>query len=207
MIIAIDGPSGSGKSTVAKQLASKLNCLYIDSGAMFRALTWYFLKENISDELKVEAELKKINIIPIENGINLNGFDLTSELRTTEIDKNVSYFSSLKSIRSFLLDVQRKISLGKDIIMDGRDIGTVVFPDADYKFFLDASARVRAERRKKERGESLSTEKIEEEIKRRDKYDSSRKIAPLKRADDAILIDTSKLTINEVICKIIEKIK
>ncbi len=207
MIIAIDGPSGSGKSTIAKLLANKLKYVYIDTGAMFRALTWYFLKENITEEGIIEDELSKINIEPIDGGINLNGRNLTKELRTSEIDNNVSFYASLKSVRNYLLHLQRTIAQDKDIIMDGRDIGTVVFPNADYKFFLDASARVRAERRIKERHCEVSIEKIEEEIKKRDEYDSSRELAPLRLASDAMLIDTSNLTINEVICKILNKLK
>ncbi|WP_459128836.1 (d)CMP kinase [Guggenheimella bovis] len=206
MKIAIDGPSGSGKSTIAKRVAKRLHIQYIDTGAMFRALTYSFLKKQVKEEDEVKKELKKTSLEVIEGGILLNGLALTKELRTPEVDKEVSYYSAMESVRTFLKEAQRMIAEKNDVIMDGRDIGTVVFPDAEFKFYLDASVEERARRRALERNDLEHYEEILEDMKRRDHYDSTREIAPLKKACDAIAIDTDHLSIEEVEEKIIEVI-
>ncbi len=205
MKIAIDGPSGSGKSTISKLIAKRNNLLYIDTGAMYRALTYYFLKQNIKDESDIVKRLDEIDIILDESKVILNGVTLDKELRTNEIDRNVSYYSTLSGLRKWLVQKQREISNTRDSIMDGRDIGTVVLKDADYKFFITADTSVRA-RRRYEQDKSLDYEKVLADIERRDKIDSSRDDSPLMKADDALLIDTSNLTIDEVVKKIEDRV-
>lgn len=207
VIIAIDGPTGSGKSTIAKKLAQDIDYIYIDTGAMFRAITYYYLHNNIFDEASCCMHLNKINIKIINDGINLNGKNLFFELRTKEIDENVSLFSSFGCVRKFLLDFQREISKNKNVIMDGRDIATTVFPNADYKFFLDASTDIRAKRRFIQRPDGLSYEEIKQKLIKRDEYDSKREKSPLKMAEDSLYIDTSDLSIEEVLCKLKKIIK
>lgn len=205
-IIALDGPSGSGKSTIANLLANKLKISYLNTGSMYRALTLYFLENNIkkSDTIDIKI-LKKINIDINEDKVFLNGKDVSQEIRYKEVTENVSWVSSIPVVREYLVELQRNISKNKSIILDGRDIGTVVFPDAKYKFYLDASSFVRAKRRFEQNEIDKSFEEIKKDIEKRDYLDSHREISPLKKAEDAIEIDSSDLTIDQTIEKILEK--
>jgi len=213
MIIAIDGPAATGKSTTAKSVANQLGLLYLDTGAMYRCVTLAVLNEKVdvhnSDQL--DHLLSKIDInIKTENGayeIFLNGMDVSVEIRKPEVTQNVSAVSAVKEVRRAMVRNQRKIASKSDCVMEGRDIGTVVFPDAEFKFFLVADSLIRAERRLIDLqaiGEEKSIEELEEDIKRRDEYDSSREISPLKKAEDAIVIDTTYLSIDEQVSRIIE---
>lgn len=213
--IAIDGPAGAGKSSVSKAVANRLGFLYIDTGALYRAVGYYFkvndflpTAENINFKLSgLKVELKHIDGIQY---VLLNGENISNFIRTPEISSYASKISAIKEVRAFLLNTQREIAKKNDCIMDGRDIGTVVLPDANLKIFLTASAEIRAERRVlqlKENGVISDYNKILYEIIERDKRDMSRSEAPLKQADDAVLLDTSKMNENEVIEKIIDLIK
>ena len=212
MIIAIDGPAASGKSTTAKKVAEKLSCLHIDTGAMYRAVTLYFLKNKISlnHPTKVKIFLDRIKIILTDNGgIYLNGIEVTEEIRSEEINRRVSDVSAIFHVREKLVEIQRKIAQNGDIVMEGRDIGTRVFPDADLKFYLSADVKERAQRRLKEmieKGEEKKLEDVISELSERDQIDSSRKYSPLKKANDAILIDTTDLTIEEQVSEIVANI-
>ncbi|MBS5988310.1 (d)CMP kinase [Anaerococcus hydrogenalis] len=204
-IIALDGPSGSGKSTIANLLAKKLKISYLNTGSMYRALTLYFLENNIkkSDDFDKNI-LENINIDINKDKVFLNGEDVSKEIRDKEVTENVSWVSSMPEVRKYLVEMQRNISHNKSIILDGRDIGTVVFPNAKYKFYLTASSYVRAKRRFDQKEIDKSFEEIKEDIEKRDYLDSHREISPLKKADDAIEIDSSDLTISQTIDKIIE---
>lgn len=199
MKIAIDGPAGSGKSTVAKRLAHELGYQYIDTGAMYRALTAYFLDKAITEESDMATHLSDMQLAIIPGGINLNGRELTHQLRTERIDEHVSYYSSLKSLRDWAVARQREIGRRMDVVMDGRDIGTVVYPDAELKFYLEADPKERAKRRALERGEMDHLPEILLDILRRDQLDSSRTHSPLKQAEGAIVIDTTDLSIEQVV--------
>ncbi|PMC82669.1 (d)CMP kinase [Anaerococcus hydrogenalis] len=204
-IIALDGPSGSGKSTIANLLAKKLKISYLNTGSMYRALTLYLLENNIkkSDDFDKNI-LENINIDINKDKVFLNGKDVSKEIRDKEVTENVSWVSSMPEVREYLVEMQRNISNNKSIILDGRDIGTVVFPNAKYKFYLTASSYVRAKRRFDQNEIDKSFEEIKEDIEKRDYLDSHREISPLKKADDAIEIDSSDLTIAQTIDKIIE---
>jgi cytidylate kinase len=215
-IIAIDGPAASGKSTTAKLLAKKLKYVYIDTGAMYRACALDALKNNVS--LKDHENLKKlidkinIEIVYSENGnkILLNGEDVTQRIREADISKLSSEIAVIGFVRDKMVQLQREMGKKGGIIMDGRDIGTVVFPNADFKFFMIADVEHRAERRLKElleKGKKADFETVKNELIWRDKNDSSRKHSPLKKADDAIEIDTSNMTIEEQVEKIYKIIK
>lgn len=205
-IIAIDGPSGSGKSTVAEILAKKLKIEYLNTGLMYRAVTLYFLKrsydENTSDQI-LKDELDRIEIDFVDGKLYLNKEDVTGKLRTDKVTENVSWVSAKDYVRFKLVDLQRSIAEKSSFILDGRDIGSVVFPDAKYKFYLTASPLVRAKRRFDQEESDLSVEEIEKAIIKRDEYDSNRKVSPLKIADSAIKIDSSKLSIDETVDKIL----
>lgn len=209
--IAIDGPAGSGKSTVAKAIAKKLNITYMDTGAMYRAVTWFALEEKLDLEnsmsLKDAVDRIELEITPMQ--IFVGGRDVSEAIRMPEISRNVSVVSMDAYVRERMVDLQRKIASGQSVIMDGRDIGTVVLPDASYKFFLVADPKERAMRRLLEleaKGIVSSLDEMTEEIIRRDKLDSSRDVSPLKKADDAIEIDTTHLTIQGVVDKILSYI-
>ena len=214
MIIAIDGPAGSGKSTTSRLVAKKLHISYLDTGSMYRAVTLYFINNNCSLEDDNIIELMKDINIDISDSadkesIILNGHDVTSQLRSSEVSRFVSKVSSNSLVREKMVEVQRRISANKSIVIDGRDIGTVVFPDADYKFFITASIQERAERRFQQlsiKDKSETIESIMKDIENRDKLDSNRKISPLRKASDAILIDTTHLTIDEQVNLILENI-
>lgn len=205
-IIALDGPSGSGKSTIANILAKKIKISYLNTGSMYRAVTLFFLENNIKKSDKIDIDLlRKINIDIKEDKVFLNEKDLSDKIRNKEVTENVSWVSSISLVRKYLVDMQRKISQNKSIILDGRDIGTVVFPNAKYKFFLVASSEVRAKRRYEQNEIDKSLEEIQKDIEKRDYLDSHREISPLKKAEDAIEIDSSNLTIDETIEEIINK--
>ncbi len=215
-IIAIDGPAASGKSTTAKLLAKKLKYVYIDTGAMYRACALDALKNNVSlkDHENLKELIDKINIeiVYSENGnkILLNGEDVTQRIREADISKLSSEIAVIGFVRDKMVQLQREMGKKGGIIMDGRDIGTVVFPNADFKFFMIADVEHRAERRLKElleKGKKADFETVKNELIWRDKNDSSRKHSPLKKADDAIEIDTSNMTIEEQVEKIYKIIK
>lgn len=208
MIIAIDGPAASGKSTVAKLVARRLAYLYIDSGAMYRAVTFEWLRriktKSTDDFIKLEDLLSTMDIRFEENGkkIYLNYEDVSDAIRANEVSKNVSYIASFKNVRDKLTNIQRSMASGQNVIMDGRDIGTVVFPHAEIKIFMTASAEVRAKRRLKDlqdKGENIDLDSLIKEIETRDKLDSERAISPLCKAPDAIEINTDNLSIEEVV--------
>ena len=213
VIIAIDGQASTGKSTQAKKLAENLNYDYRDSGAYYRAITLYLLDNDIKFDLNISDKiLDKINIKQTyEEGqfsIYLNDHDVTDKIRGYKVSLNVSNYAKKPEIRKFVFNQLRKSSESNCLVVDGRDIGTVVFPYADYKFFLVAEPKIRAERRHKQiNDDSVKVDIIEEEIKLRDNTDSTREIAPLKKAIDAFEIDVSNLTIDQVFNKILKKIK
>ena len=213
VIIAIDGQASTGKSTQAKKIADHLGFNYRDSGAYYRAITLYLLNSNVNHDLKISQEI--LNQISIKQDysegnfrIFLNDDNVTNKIRGHKVSLNVSNYAKKPEIRKFVFDQLRNSAESNSIVVDGRDIGTVVFPDADFKFFLIAEPRIRAERRHKQiDDDSVKVDIIEEEIKIRDKTDSTREIAPLRKADDAFKIDVSDLTIDEVFNKILQKIK
>ena len=213
MIIAVDGPAGAGKSTISKLVAKKLGIQYLDTGAMYRAVTLYFLENNVdfSNIDEVEKNLDKIHIDFLNNILFLNNIDVSKQIREKNINDNVSDVSALAIVREKMVDLQRKMSNNKSVILDGRDIGTVVFPNANYKFFLVASVDIRAQRRYKEELEkgnkSANIDDIKKSIENRDYIDSTRTVTPLKKADDAIQIDTSYMNIEEVVESIISYIQ
>lgn len=203
MIIAIDGPAGSGKSTIAKLIAKDLDLVYLDTGAMYRIFTLKTLKENVEcTNLKKINELLEILDIDIDKDkFYLDKKDVTSEIRTTEVANNVSNIAAIKEVREKMVSLQREFSKSKNIIVDGRDIGTVVFPNANVKIFLIADAKERTNRRYKElkeKDKNISWDEIYKNILTRDEIDSTRKIAPLKKAEDAIEVDTTGKSIEEV---------
>lgn len=212
MIIAVDGPAGAGKSTISKLVAKKLNINYIDTGAMYRAVTYKCLSENIdiNDENAVIEMAKKSSIDFRDNNIYLDSKIVNEEIRTREVSANVSNVAKIKEVRYLMVDVQREIGTRNDVILDGRDIGSYVFPNADYKFFLVATPEERGKRRYKElceKGFEGTLEEIIKDIEKRDEIDSNREFAPLKKADDAIEIDTTGLGIDEVVEAVVSKIK
>lgn len=207
MQIAIDGPAGSGKSTVAKKIAEKLNIIYIDTGAMYRAIT---LKLKDIDKKYYQEACNNTNIEFINNKIFLDGKDVSSQIRSEEISKLTSDISKIDFVRKKLVSIQKEIADKNSVVMEGRDITTVVLPDADYKFYLNASPEIRAKRRTlqlKEKGLNADYEAILRDIKKRDNNDIKRENSPLKVADDAIVIDSSNLTAEESIEKILSYIR
>ncbi|WP_434283646.1 (d)CMP kinase [Clostridium botulinum] len=210
--IAIDGPAGAGKSTIAKIIGNKLNIMYINTGSMYRAVTLMALKNNIepSDIESLKTLINSMDISFNGNNVIVNGKDLEEAIRMPIINNNVSKYAAVEEVRELLVSMQQNISQKYNVVMDGRDIGTVVLKDAPYKFFITASAEVRAKRRLKEleeKGINISFQDVLKEIKERDYIDSNRKVNPLKQSKDAILIDTSNFTIEEVVDKICNIIK
>ena len=202
MIIAIDGPAGSGKSTIAKLIAEDLGLVYLDTGAMYRLVTLKALNEGILGNLEeIKKMLDNLNIDIKENGFYLDNVDVSDEIRKPIVSENVSDIAAIREVREKMVDLQRKFSESKNVILDGRDIGTVVFPNANVKIFLVADAKERANRRYKElvkKGENVKIEEIYENILKRDEIDSTRKESPLKKAEDAIEVDTTSKNIEEV---------
>ena len=213
-IVAIDGPAGSGKGTITKLVGKKQNLINIDTGAMYRCVSLNMIKENIelNETNKIKEILEKINIEfkNDEDRFFLNGEDVTKEIRNQEVNDIVSQVSHIPIVRESMVDLQRKMSVGKEIIMEGRDIATNVFPNADVKIYLDASAEERAKRRLKqnaEKGIDIPYEEILKNIIFRDNNDKTSNVAPLKQAEDAIYLDSTNLTIEEVVDKIEQIIK
>ena len=199
--IAIDGPAGAGKSTIAKRLAQEIHIDYLDTGAMYRALTYHILQLNVDveDEETIIKEAEKIDIDFNNNCVYLNGINVDIDIRTQKVSNNVSAVSKFARVRELMVDKQREIANGKSVIMDGRDIGTVVLPKAEYKFYLDASIDIRAQRRYEQLDQNMDIEELKRDIANRDKMDQTREVSPLKKAEDAIVIDTSNMTIDEVL--------
>ena len=216
MIIAVDGPAGSGKGTVTKRIEKELGFLNLDTGATYRCVALQVLRENISleDEEKIIKIANDIDIQINNTGdkdiILLNGEDVSKEIRTKEVTSIVSQVSSIIPVREKMVEVQRKLANGKNVIVEGRDIGTVVFPNADIKIYLDASEEIRAKRRyeeNKQNGIDTTYEEVLENVKMRDYNDMHKKVGALKKADDAIVVDSTNLTIDEVVEKIKDIIK
>ncbi len=200
--IAIDGPAGAGKSSIAKAVAAEIGFIYVDTGALYRSIVLFGIQNNLNDDELVKS-LDKIDVslefIDKSQHVILNGRDVSDKIRTPEVSMGASRVSAIPEVREYLLGLQRKISAENNVIMDGRDIGTVILPDADLKVFLTASAEERANRRFKEMTDTDYTyEQVLEDIKQRDYNDMHRDIAPLKQADDAVLLDTTGMTIDEV---------
>ena len=209
--IAIDGPAGAGKSTIARRVAKELSFIYVDTGAMYRAIALFHLREQINtdSEEKVKEALERINIsIAYENGepqVLLNGENVSGQIRTEEVGNMASKISAISCVREKLLDLQRELAQKNDVVMDGRDIGTRILPEAQLKIYLTASADARAQRRYKElmeKGVVCSLEEIKQDIMKRDEQDMNRAIAPLTQAKDAVYLDSSDMTIDEVTEKI-----
>lgn len=212
LVIAIDGPAAAGKSTVAKLVAKALNITYIDTGAMYRAFTLYVLRQGIDpqNQLAAEACIPKVTILLSANGeVLLNGEDVSKEIRDPSVSSQVSYIASYKTIRLALVELQRHMAGNHSVVMDGRDIGTYVLPDANIKIFQIASVETRAVRRYEEnleKGISCTLDEVEEDLRHRDYIDSHREFAPLKPAQDSILIDTSFMSVQEVVDRILDTI-
>lgn len=215
--IAIDGPAGAGKSTVARKLADILGYIYIDTGAMYRALTWkiieYKIDLNNEAEIAKVAENTKIELKTLKKGelaVYCDGLDVTAAIRQPEVSRNVSLVARIPQVRKHMLQLQKKMAQSNKVVMDGRDVGTFILPDAPYKFFLTADLEERARRRFKEirsKGETAELETIKKEIKARDEQDTSRQTAPLKPAVDAVIIDTNNMSEEEVVAGILNMIE
>ena len=214
--VALDGPSGSGKSTVAKIISQRLNILYLDTGAMYRATALKAIKSGVDclDEKGVSGFINDIDLkVVYKDGTQhtiLDGEDVSTEIRRNEVSMQASNISSLKCVRYKMVELQREIASQMSCVLDGRDIGSFVLPNAQFKFYITADSSVRAERRRKEleaRGQIVDFETLKKEIEQRDYNDSHREIAPLKKADDAVEIDTSNMSVDEVVSTIIGRIE
>lgn len=214
--IAIDGPAGAGKSTIARAVAKRMNMIYVDSGAMYRAMALFMVRQKVDlqDAGKIAEKCKEADVtIRFEDGaqvVCLGGENVNAYLRTEEVGSAASVISPIPEVRENLVEQQRKLAAENDCIMDGRDIGTCVLPNAQTKIYLTASSQVRAKRRYDEltaRGESCDLKKIQEDIEERDYRDMHREISPLRQAEDAVLVDTSDMTVDEVIERIISLCK
>jgi cytidylate kinase len=214
-VVAIDGYSSCGKSTLAKALAKKLNFIYVDSGSMYRAVTLYFLRNNIdiNDSKQVDEALKNIhlnfNSRDYETHIMLNNEEVSNEIRQMPVSKNVSAVSAIKQVRSEMVKQQQRMGRSKNIVMDGRDIGTAVFKDAQLKLFMTADPKIRAERRYKElkeKGEEITLHDVFENIADRDYQDTTRAESPLVRAEDAVILDNTNLTPDQQLNFALEKV-
>ncbi len=212
LVIAIDGPAGAGKSTISKKISEKLGINYIDTGAMYRAITYKCLKEKIDtlDEENVIKICENAQVDFKDNQIYLDGKCVNDEIRQQDVSANVSNVAKIARVREIMAKKQREIGLRSDVILDGRDIGTCIFPDSKYKFYLNASAEERGKRRYlelKEKGLDVVLDDIIKDIEKRDHIDSTRKVAPLSKAKDAIEIDSTNMTIDQVVEYVIEKVK
>ncbi|MGQ9616708.1 MAG: (d)CMP kinase [Spirochaetota bacterium] len=212
MIIAIDGPAGAGKSTIAKGVAKRLGIQYLDTGAMYRAFTLFVLNRNINpeDKEKIRKALEDFKITLNGDRVYLNGKDVTSDIRGEKVTDHVSYISSLEFVRKKMVELQQNIGKNNSIVAEGRDIGTVVFPDAEFKFFLDATIEERARRRMQDeknpsKGQDLKS--VMEKLKQRDDYDSNRYVSPLRKAPDALYIDSTKMSVDEICDIIVRMVK
>lgn len=215
-IIAIDGPAGSGKGTIAKALAEKIGFIRLDTGALYRCVTFEVINNNIKvNDIKKVVNIAKNMLVEFKKADNkndldkviLNGSDVTKAIRSAEVNNLVSEISTIADVRAELLKIQRNLAKNHDTIMEGRDIGTVVFPNANLKIYLDANIEERANRRYKEnleKGIKTTYEEVLESLKKRDEIDMNRKVSPLKKADDAIVIDSTKMSIDEVVNEIIK---
>lgn len=210
--VAIDGPAGAGKSTIAKQVAKRMNLIYVDTGAMYRAMALYLIREKVQpgDGSRIAEKCKEADItiryVDGEQVVLLNGENVNARLRTEEVGNMASSSSANAAVRTKLVALQQALSKSAEIIMDGRDIGTCVLPDADVKIYLTANSGVRAKRRYDElaaKGESCDYAQIEKDIIKRDDQDMNREISPLRQAEDAVLVDSSNMSIDEVIAAII----
>lgn len=211
-VIAIDGPAGAGKSTIAKKLADSMGYTYIDSGAMYRALTLKVLRENIplKEFDRIIALAGETDIDFRENSIFLDGRAVDVEIREENVNRNVSYIAEIPQVRKLMVDLQRKISRNKNVVMDGRDVGTVIFPSANMKFYITASVDERAERRYNElklKGYDAEIQDIKSQIEKRDHIDSTRTESPLSIASDAIIIDTTGKCVEEVLAEVVYNIE
>ncbi|SEN27413.1 (d)CMP kinase [Lihuaxuella thermophila] len=203
-LVAIDGPAGAGKSTVARQVAERLGLTYVDTGAMYRALAWKALRDGVDmeDEEAVAHLAESITFTLEPNGIRVNGIPLKDEIRTPQVSELASAVATMPKVRKILVNKQQEIAASQSVVMDGRDIGTHVLPNADVKIFLTASIDERARRRYKEltaKGIPADLEALQEQIRRRDENDRNRAYAPLRQAEDAILVDTTNQSVQEVI--------
>ncbi|NQX58986.1 (d)CMP kinase [Paenibacillus qinlingensis] len=211
--IAIDGPAGAGKSTIARLVAGALGFIYVDTGAMYRAVTWKVQQEGLLPEQETEvatlANRMQIELIPGDEGqqVIVDGVDVTKAIRSADVTTHVSQIASYGAVRHLLVALQQQMTVSKGVVMDGRDIGTHVMPDAEIKVFLTASVKERAERRFKELENSgtnsLTLSELEQDIARRDQFDEAREISPLRRAHDAVLMDSTSMTIEEVVDEIL----
>lgn len=211
--IALDGPAGAGKSTVARLVAKALGYIYVDTGAMYRAVTWKMLQQGLTPEQPAQiadmARRMRIELIPGEQGqqVLVDGHDVTGAIRTVAVNSYVSQVAQIAEVRELLVHKQKQMAAQKGVVMDGRDIGTHVLPDAEVKVFLTASVKERARRRYKEMqssGQDVSLEQLEKDIAQRDRMDEQREISPLLRADDAVLLDCTNLTVDEVVDRVLE---
>ena len=217
MVITIDGAAGVGKTSTAKELAKRLGYQYFDTGAMYRAVTLFFIRENVDLSSKSEV-VKSLDSIKLnidfssesEMQIFLDEDDISLKIRSQEVTSKVSAVSALKDVREMMVNIQRSFTANGNFVVEGRDIGTVVFPDAKYKFYLQADYDIRAERRLadfEKLNEAKNINEIKEDLEKRDKYDSSRKLSPLKKPDNAIIIDTTHCTLDEQVNKILKHIE
>ena len=211
--IAIDGPAGAGKSTIAKKVAKELSCVYVDTGAMYRAMALYLLRQKVSKENTSESGTTCQNAditIEYQDGVQivlLNGENVNEFLRTEEVGNMASVSSAIPEVRQKLLNLQRKLAATMSVVMDGRDIGTTILPDAEVKIYLTASSLTRARRRYlelQEKGIDCNLEEIQKDIEERDERDMNRTVSPLKQAEDAVLVDSSDMTIEQVVSHILE---
>lgn len=211
--IAIDGPAGAGKSTIAKKIAKELSCVYVDTGAMYRAMALYLLRQKVSKENTSEIGTTCQNAditIEYQDGVQivlLNGENVNEFLRTEEVGNMASVSSAIPEVRQKLLNLQRKLAATMSVVMDGRDIGTTILPDAEVKIYLTASSLTRARRRYlelQEKGIDCNLEEIQKDIEERDERDMNRTVSPLKQAEDAVLVDSSDMTIEQVVSHILE---
>lgn len=215
IIIAIDGPAGAGKSTVAKEVSRSLSFLYIDSGAMYRAVAWKTIDRNVDlgDKVAISkiAENMELVLRPADGGVRVfvDGEEVTQEIRAPEVTDVSSRVATIPAVRIALVERQREMGRSSDVVMEGRDIGTVVFPDTPFKFYLDASARERAQRRKKDldlAGYPVDIEQLEQEVVDRDNRDKTRSMSPLQKVEDATVIDSTAMTIDQVVDTIINHV-